>query len=270
MTICIFHDNCIDGFAAAWVVRKALGDIHFHAAQYQTPPPPVDGKDAAIVDFSYPRQVLLEMAEKANSILILDHHKTAEQNLVDLPANVTTRFDMDHCGAVMAWKFYFPRRPPPQLLLHIEDHDLWRHSLHNTREIIACLSSYPYDFNLWDQLMGGDLSTLVADGVAIERLRRKEINQLIGSSMRHMRIGGHKVPVANVPPSMVSLAAGELAKGRPFAGCYHDTSRGRVFSLRSTNDGLDVSEIAKLYGGGGHRNAAGFTVSFDQARAFEG
>ncbi|WP_277343388.1 DHHA1 domain-containing protein [Pseudomonas viridiflava] len=32
--------------------------------------------------------------------------------------------------------------------------------------------------------------------------------------------------------------------------------------MRSTDEGLDVSEIAKLYGGGGHRNASGFRVPF--------
>ena len=60
-----------------------------------------------------------------------------------------------------------------------------------------------------------------------------------------------------------------MAQGQPFAVCYWDTLQGRVFSLRSTDDGMDVSEIAKQYGGGGHRNAAGFTVSLDRAREFE-
>ena len=61
----------------------------------------------------------------------------------------------------------------------------------------------------------------------------------------------------------------KMAKGKPFAACYWDTPKGRVFSLRSSDDGADVSEVAKQYGGGGHRNASGFTVSFAQAQAFE-
>ena len=61
----------------------------------------------------------------------------------------------------------------------------------------------------------------------------------------------------------------EMANGKPFAACYWDTPKGRVFSLRSSDDGADVSEVAKQYGGGGHRNASGFTVSFAQAQAFE-
>ncbi len=129
MAICIYHGNCADGFGAAWTVRKALGEIEFYAASYQEPPPDVTGKDVVMVDFSYKRQVLLEMSEKARSILILDHHKTAAEDLVDLPENVIAKFDMSRSGAMLAWDHFFPGESPPPLLLHIEDRDLWRFAL---------------------------------------------------------------------------------------------------------------------------------------------
>jgi len=77
-----------------------------------------------------------------------------------------------------------------------------------------------------------------------------------------MEIGGHCVPVANLPYTLVSDAGHLLAKGAPFAACYWDTPEGRVFSLRSTDEGLDVSAIAKQYGGGGHIHASGFRVPY--------
>lgn len=55
----------------------------------------------------------------------------------------------------------------------------------------------------------------------------------------------------------------------PFAACYWDTPEGRVFSLRSKDDGFDVGEIAKQYGGGGHKHASGFRVSYDDLEQFE-
>lgn len=58
-----------------------------------------------------------------------------------------------------------------------------------------------------------------------------------------------------------------MAQGELFAACYWDTPTGRVFSLRSTDEGMDVSVIASQYGGGGHRNAAGFRVAFDHELA---
>lgn len=269
MSMCIYHGNCADGFGAAWVVRKALGEIDFHAAVYQEPPPDVTGKDVVMVDFSYKRTVLLEMAEKANSILILDHHKTAVEDLVDLPANVTAKFDMDRSGAMLTWGHFFPGEAPPPLLLHIEDRDLWRFALQNTRQIQANVFSFPYDFQVWDTLMASAPETLAAEGEAIERKHFKDIRELLSVTTREMVIGGHRVPVANLPYTMSSDAGHDLAKGRPFAACYWDTPQGRVFSLRSSDAGADVSEVAKQYGGGGHRNAAGFRVSFAQAQMFE-
>jgi oligoribonuclease NrnB/cAMP/cGMP phosphodiesterase (DHH superfamily) len=269
MTICIYHGNCADGFGAAWVVRKALGDIEFHSGKYQESPPDVTGKDVVMVDFSYKRPTLLEMSAKANSILILDHHKTAVEDLVDLPENVTAKFDMEHSGAMLTWKHFFPGQEPPPLLLHIEDRDLWRFALDNTRQIQANVFSFPYDFQVWDMLMSAAPETLVIDGTAIERKHFKDIRELLGVTTRDMLIGGHRVPVANLPYTMSSDAGHEMTKADSFAACYWDTPNGRVFSLRSNDDGVDVSEVAKQYGGGGHRNAAGFTVSFAQAQTFE-
>src|SRR3977135_3523236 len=81
-TLCIYHAFCADGFGAAWVVRRALGvDVEFHPASYGQEPPDVTGRDVIMVDFSYKRPVLEDMAKGAHSILILDHHKTAVEDL---------------------------------------------------------------------------------------------------------------------------------------------------------------------------------------------
>jgi len=270
MVVCIYHGNCADGFGAAWVVRKALGEIEFFAGVYQEPPPDVTGKDVVMVDFSYKRPVLVEMAKKANNVLILDHHKTAAAaDLIDLPANVTVKFDTEHSGAMLTWNYFFPSQEPPPLLLHIEDRDLWRFALAHTREIQASVFSHPYDFQVWDKLMAAEVEELVKEGVALERKHFKDINELLGVVTRRMVIGGYNVPVANLPYTMTSDAGHKLAEGEPFGVCYWDTPAGRVFSLRSSDDAVDVSEIAKQYGGGGHRNAAGFRVSFAEAQAFE-
>jgi oligoribonuclease NrnB/cAMP/cGMP phosphodiesterase (DHH superfamily) len=273
--ICIYHGNCADGFGAAWVVRRAYKVLEepyraeFHAGVYQQPPPDVTGREVIMVDFSYKRPVLLEMAEKARSILIIDHHKTAAEDLVDLPENVRTVFDMEHSGAMLTWLEYFPRERVPRLIEHIEDRDLWRFNMSGTREIQANVFSHPYDFAVWDELMESRMDDLLAEGRAIERKHFKDIRELLPVVTRRMVIGGHNVPIANLPYIHVSDAAHELAKGEPFAGCYWDTPKGRVFGLRSSEDGLDVSEIAKQYGGGGHKHAAGFTVSYDVARQLE-
>ena len=268
MTLCIYHGNCADGFGAAWVVRQAIPHAEFFAATYQTPPPDVGGKRVVMVDFSYKRPVLLGIAGQAESILILDHHKSAAEELVDLPSNVTAIFDMDRSGAMMAWQYFFPDVPPPRLIEHIQDRDLWRFALPGTREIQANVFSYPYDFGVWDSLMASDVEMLRGEGAAIERKHHKDIAELVDVTKRRIVIGGFDVPVANLPSTLSSDAGHLMAQGEQFAACYWDTSSGRVFSLRSNAAGQDVSTIAKTYGGGGHRNAAGFHVPHGHALSF--
>lgn len=281
MSVCIYHGNCADGFGAAWVVREAakrkgeLDQWEFIAGVYQQEPPNVTGKDVVMVDFSYKRPVIEKMLETAKSITIIDHHKTAIDDLraefdtiID-GRNINCFFDTAHSGAMLAWMRFFPGQEPPPLIRHIEDRDLWKFKLEGTREIQAAVFSYPYDFDLWDKLMVMDVQELRKDGVAIERKHFKDIAELLAVCKRRMVIGGYNVPVASLPYTLTSDAGNIMAEGEPFAACYYDSPDGRNFSLRSGLEGIDVSEIAKQYGGGGHKHAAGFKVTFHKAFEFE-
>lgn len=270
MTICIYHGNCPDGFGGAWAIRKALGEknVEFFPGAYQKAAPDVSGQDVIFVDFAYKLPVMEQLRDQAKSIIILDHHKTAAEGLANFECD-TKVFDMNRSGARIAWDYYFPNQSAPQTLLHIEDRDLWRFALNQTREVMANVFSYPYKFELWDELMNTDPLKLIEEGRAIERNRQKDVEELSGIVVRKMRIADHIVPIANVPYTLVSDMGARLAKDQPFAGCYWDTPYGRVFGLRSTENGMDVSKVAEQYGGGGHKHAAGFTVSFAQAATFE-
>lgn len=266
----IYHGNCADGFGAAWAFWKS-GDYDFYAGVYQNAPPDVEGREVYLVDFSYKCAVVSEMREKASRIVLIDHHKTAIDDLGPLihSGAIESFTSLERSGAMLAWEYlHGDRATAPALLLHIEDRDLWRFALPLTREIQACVFSHPYDFNVWDALISAgpdELSAMAREGAAIERKHHKDIAELVSVVSREMEIGGHRVPVANLPYTLTSDAGHLLAKGRPFAACYWDTPEGRVFSLRSSDDGLDVSEIAKQYGGGGHRNASGFRVPYGHA-----
>lgn len=277
-TLCIYHDNCADGFGAAWVVHRSLGveNVEFLAGHYGMTPPDVTGRVVIIVDFSFPLETLQVMAQQAQAVLILDHHKTAAEALDEVARaplhyyawaetlpKLSTVFDMNRSGAGITWDFFFPHIQRPALINHIEDRDLWRFKLEGTREILANLFSYPHDLEVWDGLMQQPMSAAINAGSAINRKHHKDVADLVASSKRRMVIAGHDVPVANLPYIHASDAGHLMAQGEKFAACYQDTADYRYFSLRSSDEGMDVSEIAKQYGGGGHRNAAGFKVSFD-------
>lgn len=284
--LCIYHSNCADGFGAAWVVRKYFGadGVDFHPGTYGQEPPDVTGRDVIIVDFSYKRPVIDAMSAKARTILILDHHKTAKEDLdafswasgvyspegmmiyqqgIGAPVAVHAVFDMERSGAGLTWDFFFAGRSRPKLIDHIEDRDLWRFVIYGTREIQATIFSYPYDFDIWDKLVDANPHELIGEGRAIERKHFKDVAELTGITQRRMVIGGVSIPVANMPYTLVSDAANAMAAADPttrMAACYWDTPEGRVFGIRSTNDGPDVSAIARQYGGGGHAHAAGFKM----------
>jgi len=277
--LCIYHGKCADGFTAAWAVWKRFGDdADYVAANYGDEPPTVSGRDVIIVDFSYPRATLEAMHAAVSTLLVLDHHKTAAEALAGLPRprqtwdqhlayadapacnSLGVEFDMTRSGAGMAWDYFHPDDARPRFLSHAEDRDLWRFAMEGTREVHAAMSAYPFTFDAWDEIYATPISDLIKQGVAIDRKHQRDIATLLPIHKRRMTIGGVEVWVANMPMTMTSDAGHALAKGEPFGACYWDTPEGRVFSLRSTDDGLDVSEIAKQYGGGGHRNASGFRL----------
>jgi uncharacterized protein len=297
--ICIYHGNCADGFTAAWAVRKALGDqVEFFPGVYGHPFPDVQGRDVLMVDFSYSRETIDLMAMQANSILILDHHKTAEAALAPFAITecgggrfvyadlgsvwrdleelkrpmIAALFDMERSGAGIAWDFFHPNTPRPNLIKYVEDRDLWRFKLAWSREVNAYVFAHDYTFKDWDHLDAVTSYPLsvqhVADmGGAIEKKHHKDIAELLRLAKRRLQIGGHDVPAASLPYTMASDAGNVMAQGERFAACYYDTPEARVFSLRSAPDGLDVSAIATSYGGGGHQHAAGFQVPRDHALA---
>lgn len=273
--ICIYHGNCADGFTAAWVVNKALGNdpnVEFFAGFYQNPPPDVTDKIVYIVDFSYKRAVMEELVSKAQMVVHIDHHATAIKDMEGFEASNFSSFysvDNTESGALLTWKYFYPLLDAPALIKHVDDADRWKFLLPFTKQIQANIFSYEYTFDNWDMLMTQDIDKQIADGTAISRRYKKDGTELIGVVVRRMNIAGYNVPVANVPYQFGSDVCSKLAENEPFSAYYYDKEYGREFGLRSSESGLDVGKIAQIYGGGGHEHASGFRVSFDKAKEFE-
>lgn len=288
----IYHANCWDGFCAAWVARNALGKhlVDFHPGYYGQSPPDVRGRVVYILDFSYPREQMRQILGQARWVVVLDHHKTAQAALnglvdefvqrpdlihSDLLANPNGQelplvwFDMTKSGGRLAWEHFRRIDGPspadvtipesPWLVDYTEDRDLWRHALPESENINAALRSYPLDFDLWDEFASSAVQrdTLKREGEAIRRAEKQIVDTHVRNA-REIDMDGHSIKAVNATV-LFSEIAGELAKGMPFGACYFDRHDGkRQWSLRSDENGVDVSEIAKLHGGGGHAHAAGF------------
>lgn len=272
-TIVIYHSPCLDGFTAAWVAKKALGNTATYVAgsyadASATSLPDVDGKIVYILDFSYPREIMLELVKRAKYVIVLDHHKSAQVDLEDLIDEdiVGGEFDMDRSGAMMAWNFFFFDQEPPKFIEYVQDRDLWIKELPDCEEVNSAILSYEYTFENWDKIAGTPIKELLKDGVAIHRKHMKDVHELINTCLQHMTIGGFEnIPTVNANYFFGSDLGGILCKEEPFAAYYSYNSDGQiVFGLRSNaayEHAEDVSIIAKAYGGGGHVHASGFRVN---------
>lgn len=259
-----YHASCPDGFCAAWIARKAVGSgATFKPVRHNEGIPQgteIKGRDIFVLDFAFPRKLTEQLAREAKSFLVLDHHKTAKEELGDLPY---CHFDMDKSGARMAYEYFDTKgfmALTAWLVDYVEDRDLWRWQLPQSQEVSAAIGSYPRTFAGWDEMASCGLETLKSEGVAILRYKRQIVEHAVAGAVEH-EMAGHRIRVANVTPmNLLSEVAHELAKGRPFAAVYYIFEGRKYWSLRSTKDGgVDVSQIARSFGGGGHKNAAGFT-----------
>jgi hypothetical protein len=264
----IYHGNCIDGFTAAWCCWRKFGDAaEYIPAHYGDAAPDVTGEDVLIVDFSYPRETLIDMHAKAKSLRVLDHHKTAQADLEGLDFCL---FDMSRSGAGLAWDEICTGERSG-LVAYVEDRDLWRWALPNSKELNAFIGSFEFSFENWHALhvtfVNGreQVVAAVEVGAAILRKETRYVRDM-AKQARMVSLAGHVVPVVNAPYINTSELVGHLAEHPqgathvPFAVGWFQRGDGKYqYSLRSRGD-FDVSELAKQFGGGGHRNAAGFTV----------
>jgi hypothetical protein len=286
--------GCDDGFGAAFACWKRWGSegIEYISCHYKMEPPVerVRGKDVLMVDFSFKRPAMEQLGAAVASMVVLDHHKTAQEELKPFelatggltPAGlagmiverplifadlaelkmppIIALFDMNKSGARMAWEFCHPGTEVPWLIRHIEDRDLWRFALGGTAEVSAAIRTYPQTFEVWNEFDDFKLET---EGRIILRGHRKNVRSFCEHA-RLTSIAGQVIPAVNVPYLYASDCAHKLLEifpHAPYAAAWFRGADGNIqFSLRSEDSRQDVSEIAKLYGGGGHRNAAGFSA----------
>lgn len=251
----LYHANCPDGFGAAYAAWKKFGEgTHYVPVSHGSPPPEFKNhSEIYIVDFSYDRDTLVGM-NAAHTVKVLDHHRSAEAQLQGLDF---VEFDMHRSGAVMAWEYFHPDQDVPLLLQYVQDQDLWNWALPDSQEICTALNIYPLEFEVWDQI---EVDQLRKEGQVVLRYKEQLMDRLL-QKVDWLDIAGHKVPAINTP-LFASELGNQLCMDYPeadFAVCYAEHDGKRKFSLRSVGD-FDVSAVAGIFGGGGHRNASGMAI----------
>lgn len=260
----IYHANCYDGFTAAWIARQAMPDCELFKGRYGEDPPYAlsQERDVYIVDFSYPREQmekLLAMTGAIGNLVVLDHHKTAEAACQGLSF---CTFDMERSGAGMTWDHFNEGKERPAWIDRVEDRDLWRWRCDNTADVHAFIASLPMTMENWDIIDSFAIEQVAEGGRVINRYIETSIEKVC-SLARLIVIDGVTVVVLNIPFLNASETATALLFEHPtavYSMTYSQGADGRWgYSLRCRS-GFDVSGIAKLHGGGGHAEAAGFAT----------
>lgn len=255
----IYHANCTDGFGSAYAAWKLLGNrAEYYACSHGNQPPDVTGKNVVILDFSFNNKTTKEMIEKAENLLVIDHHKSAMVELHDIS---NTIFDMNKSGATLAWEWFHPGKEAPKFIQYITDRDLWKWELPYSKEFSAAFDMVPFEFEEFEKFEDDSVfDDAVKRGSYILAYSKTVIKKVCDKAV-NKKIDGHHVMVVN-SSHWISEIGAKLAPDCDFALIWyydHDVSVIKV-SLRAFHDHVDVSEISKKYGGGGHKKAAGFVL----------
>jgi oligoribonuclease NrnB/cAMP/cGMP phosphodiesterase (DHH superfamily) len=267
--LCLYHNDA-DGQCSAAIVRRALGrQVELMALEIGDPLPwdAIDRADlVAVVDFSFPRQAMLRI-QRHSTLIWVDHHITALESLGQDMEGVPGRRSVDEAACVLTWQTFFPGQSVPRAVVYIGDRDIWRHAHPETRPFGDGLYQEecdPANDLLWVPLLEDDprlLGRLIEDGEKLYAAHLRETRRSIEGYGFEVMFEGHRTLAIN---GAGTGDMGEMIRqaGYDLAYCYIEAIRNdrrRTF-VTLYSGSVDVSAIARKYGGGGHRGAAGFAI----------
>jgi len=259
------------------------------------------GQHVVMVDFCFqPWEEMLRLIKEVKSLVWIDHHQTAFDELKAYiqskevnTVNFKTRLhlvedrleavlEIGRAGCELTWEYFFPGQSEPALVHHIGRYDVWDHRDPVTKDVRAGLLARDIDPKVpvaavwWQWALAGDtfeygegpvFSDLAKEGRVIRAFQRREWRR----ACEHVRIivvDPQQRPWVGIGCVAVINATGNFdvfesldPESFNVGVLFHWTGRHWSFGLYTQMKDVDVGAIAKHYGGGGHRNAAGFQSS---------
>ena len=261
--ILCFHHNDPDGHASGAIVYYALGqEVQLIESDYGGAPIPwekvAQAEKIIVVDFSFPVDDMLKLAEGREFIWI-DHHKSAMAEFDGIADNWSGIRDISEAACVLTWKYFFPERPVPQAIVLIGDRDIWRWAEKDTGPFNESLYNQDHGANkvaFWKPLLENDQSILekmVKEGIWLRAINLRKVERMMAARSFEVQFDGHHTLAVNLNGNG-DLGDYGRQRGYEITYCYVDQMQNNVLSTNVTlfSDKVDVSEIARRYGGGGH------------------
>lgn len=266
----LYHGKCPDGFGAAlaaWLYFEGQGEFvgvtHGKVGQIEDLPE-LQGRAVYILDFSFDEPIMQAIDERAAKLVMLDHHKSAADKLGRFQCRCgVVHFDLSQSGAMLAWKFFFPDQPAPDLIRYIQDRDLWTWAFPESAPFLSALDLEPEEFPRW-----AEIAAFQPEQVAEFCQRGTAMNEKFLSLCRDIARGaapltfnGQAGLMVNCPGAFSSEVGNMLsAECGSFALLWSVSKDGTVkVGLRAVA-GYDAIALAESMGGGGHPQACGFRM----------
>ena len=260
----LYHKTCLDGSTAGWVAWKKFGKKadYFPVEPREIPDAVYQYKTVYALDTSINESDLKKFHKKGIKTVVIDHHVSSKENVERADE---FRFSCDHSGATLSWDYFFPRKKVPKFVAHIEDLDLWKFKLPYTRELDAYCELVPYeDFSALSKLIQKFENKKTREEIIKKgKIILEHQNHLVGrlvENAEYVQFEKIKTYAVNSPVFNSFIGDSLWKKLPPIAIIWYEKEGKRFVSLRS-NGVVDVTLLAKKYGGGGHKVAAGFRIS---------
>lgn len=277
----LYHGrSCPDGFAAALAARLFYGAgaeyLGLDHGDIKTVDdlPALQGRAVYILDFSFDAAILQGIEDRAAKLVLLDHHKSAAEKLTGFACRCgVVHFDMSKSGARLAWEFFHPEAPVPDLVRFVEDRDIWAWQFPESAGFLAALDMEPFDYDRWAEIAAftpAQLTGFMARGQAMDDKFAK-LAADIAEGAQPVAFNGQSGLMVNAPGVFHSLVGDMLSKQSGTFALMWTVAKGGVVKagLRSQR-GYDCIPLAESMGGGGHAQACGFKMGVDRVAGLIG
>ena len=267
----IYHGRrCPDGFAsalAAWLFYEGRAEfLGLDHGDIKSPDdlPALERRAVYILDFSFSPEIMRGIEARAAKLVLLDHHKSAAEKLSGFACRCgVVHFDMHKSGARLAWEFFQPARPLPDLVRFVEDRDIWVWQYPESAGFLAALDMEAFEFARWAEIASFSpvqLAAFMARGQAMGE-KFSKLAADIAEGAQPVTFNGQHGLMVNAPGVFHSLIGNTLSeKSATFALMWVVAKDGVIrVGLRSQR-GFDCIPLAESMGGGGHAQACGFKM----------
>lgn len=283
----VIHHTDLDGSGSAAVVKMRFrneAEVFFRKFNYGyvIKPEELEGYDMIIsVDVSFWQDGLDWIYQLPNFVAAIDHHIGAirTEETKDWMASVPgLRVSEGKAAVELCWEYFFSGQPKPEIVKYLSAYDVWDKDRFDwTRtEQIQYGSKYYFGLNP-DKIIefidgNGDIEILRSTGeIILNYLDRTGKGKLVGGGFYIHNFYGYRVMALNTTDfcsrTFLSLYDQKVYDVMmPFQIVPNPDKLGEFIcrvSFYTENPDLDMSELAKKFGGSGHKGAAGCIITVD-------